>query len=58
MGNIDAVRDWWYAPEYVEGMWRMLQVDPPDDFVLATGTGHSVHKFLALAFDESRPRLG
>jgi GDPmannose 4,6-dehydratase len=52
MGNIDAVRDWGYAPEYVEGMWRMLQVDTPEDFVLATGTGNSVREFLALAFDE------
>jgi GDPmannose 4,6-dehydratase len=52
MGNIDAVRDWGYAPEYVEGMWRMLQVDTPDDFVLATGTGYSVREFLALAFGE------
>ena len=52
MGNIDAVRDWGYAPEYVEGMWRMLQLDAPEDFVLATGTGHSVREFLALAFDE------
>jgi GDPmannose 4,6-dehydratase len=37
MGNLDAVRDWGYAAEYVEGMWRMLQVDEPDDYVLATG---------------------
>lgn len=51
MGNIDAVRDWGYAPEYVEGMWRMLQHGTPDDFVLATGTGYSVRDFLALAFD-------
>ena len=39
MGNLDAVRDWGYAPEYVEGMWRMLQADEPDDYVLATGDG-------------------
>lgn len=52
MGNLDPVRDWGYAPEYVAGMWRMLQVDTPEDFVLATGTGHSVRDFLALAFDE------
>ncbi|MFD4179663.1 GDP-mannose 4,6-dehydratase [Rhodococcus sp. NPDC058514] len=50
MGNIEAVRDWGYAPEYVEGMWRMLQGDAPDDYVLATGTGCSVREFLALAF--------
>ncbi len=51
MGNIDAVRDWGYAPEYVQGMWQMMQCDTPDDFVLATGTGYSVREFLALAFD-------
>jgi GDPmannose 4,6-dehydratase len=53
IGNIDAVRDWGYAPEYVEGMWRMLQVDTPEDFVLATGIGHSVKEFLAMAFDQA-----
>lgn len=52
VGNIDAVRDWGYAPEYVEGMWRMLQVDSPDDYVLATGRGHSVREFLGWAFDQ------
>ncbi len=52
MGNIDAIRDWGYAPEYVEGMWRMLQADSPDDFVLGTGEGYTVREFLALAFDE------
>jgi GDPmannose 4,6-dehydratase len=50
LGNIDAVRDWGYAPEYVEGMWRMLQADEPEDFVLATGVGHSVRDFLEAAF--------
>jgi GDPmannose 4,6-dehydratase len=52
IGNIDAVRDWGYAPEYVEGMWRMLQIDTPEDFVLATGIGNSVREFLTLAFDQ------
>lgn len=52
IGNLDAVRDWGYAPEYVEGMWRMLQIDEPDDYVLATGHGLTVREFLALAFDE------
>jgi GDPmannose 4,6-dehydratase len=52
IGNIEAVRDWGYAPEYVEGMWRMLQVDTPEDFVLATGSGNSVRAFLTLAFDQ------
>ena len=50
MGNLDAVRDWGYAPEYVEGMWRMLQADEPDDFVLATGSGITVREFLEAAF--------
>jgi GDPmannose 4,6-dehydratase len=50
MGNLDAVRDWGYAPEYVEGMWRMLQADEPDDFVLATGTEYSVRDFLGFVF--------
>jgi len=51
LGNTDAIRDWGYAPEYVEGMWRMLQADAPDDYVLATGTGYSVRDFLELAFN-------
>jgi GDPmannose 4,6-dehydratase len=50
LGNLDAVRDWGYAPEYVEGMWRMLQVDEPTDYVLATGVGHSVREFCEAAF--------
>jgi GDPmannose 4,6-dehydratase len=50
LGNLDAVRDWGYAPEYVEGMWRMLQVDQPDDFVLATGIGYTIKDFLDAAF--------
>jgi GDPmannose 4,6-dehydratase len=50
LGNLDAIRDWGYAPEYVEGMWRMLQQDEPDDYVLATGEGHSVRDFLEAAF--------
>jgi GDPmannose 4,6-dehydratase len=53
MGNLDAVRDWGYAPEYVEGMWRMLQADAPDDFVLATGTGRTVKEFVATAFEHA-----
>ncbi|WAL45698.1 GDP-mannose 4,6-dehydratase [Rhodococcus pyridinivorans] len=53
MGNIDAVRDWGYAPEYVEGMWRMLQADEPDDFVLATGQAYSVRDFLQVAFEHA-----
>ena len=51
MGNLDAVRDWGYAPEYTDGMWRMLQADVPEDFVLATGTAYTIRDFLALAFE-------
>jgi len=53
MGNLDAVRDWGYAPEYVEGMWRMLQVDEPDDFVLATGSSFAVRDFVVTAFEHA-----
>ncbi|MEV6768624.1 GDP-mannose 4,6-dehydratase [Nocardia sp. NPDC051030] len=53
MGNVDTIRDWGYAPEYVEGMWRMLQVDEPDDYVLATGVGYSVRDFLVMAFERA-----
>lgn len=51
MGNLDAVRDWGYAKEYVEGMWRMLQADSPDDYVLATGTSYTVRDFLRFCFE-------
>jgi len=50
LGNLNAKRDWGYAPEYCEGMWRMLQQDSPDDFVLATGETHTVKEFVELAF--------
>ncbi|WP_160004889.1 GDP-mannose 4,6-dehydratase [Nocardioides sp. AX2bis] len=50
LGNLDASRDWGYAPEYVEGMWRMLQRDEPVDLVLATGEMHTVREFCELAF--------
>ena len=50
MGNVNALRDWGFAGDYVEGMWRMLQQDNPDDYVLATGEMHSVKEFLAEAF--------
>lgn len=53
MGNIDSIRDWGYAPEYVEGMWRMLQVDEPEDFVLATGQDYTVRDFLTMAFEHA-----
>jgi GDPmannose 4,6-dehydratase len=51
LGNLDAVRDWGYAPEYVDAMWRMLQLDEPDDFVIATGVAYSVRDFVQFAFD-------
>lgn len=52
LGNMDAKRDWGYAADYVEGMWRILQYDKPDDFVLATGETHTVREFVELAFSE------
>ncbi len=53
LGNLDAVRDWGYAPEYVEGMWRMMQADEPDDYVLATGTACSVRDFVEASFSHA-----
>ncbi|MBV9300368.1 MAG: GDP-mannose 4,6-dehydratase [Verrucomicrobia bacterium] len=50
LGNLEAKRDWGYAPEYVEGMWLMLQQDEPDDYVLATNETHSVREFVEHAF--------
>ena len=50
LGNLNAKRDWGYAPEYVEGMWRMMQLSKPEDFVLATGETHSVRDFVERAF--------
>ena len=52
LGNLESKRDWGYAPDYVEGMWLMLQQDEPDDYVLATGESHSIGDFLEIAFDE------
>ena len=52
LGNLDSKRDWGYAPEYCEGMWRILQQDKPEDFVLATGEQHTVKEFVDLAFKE------
>lgn len=51
LGNLDARRDWGYAPEYVQGMWLILQQDRPDDYVLATNETHSVREFVELAFE-------
>jgi len=53
LGNLEAQRDWGYAPEYVEGMWQMLQQAAPDDYVLATVETHTVREFLELAFQEA-----
>jgi len=50
IGNIDIVRDWGWAPEYVDAMWRMLQQDRPDDYVIATGESHSLSAFIAKVF--------
>lgn len=50
LGNLDARRDWGYAPEYVEAMWMMLQQDQPDDFVIGTGESHTVEEFVKAAF--------
>jgi GDPmannose 4,6-dehydratase len=52
LGNLEAQRDWGYAPEYVEGMWRMLQRDDPDDYVLATNETHTVREFVEEAFSQ------
>ena len=53
LGNLEAKRDWGYAPEYVEAMWRMLQQDQPDDYVVATGETHTVQEFLDVAFAQA-----
>jgi GDPmannose 4,6-dehydratase len=53
LGNLDAKRDWGYAPEYVDAMWRMLQLDEPNDFVIATGETHTVREFVQTAFDSA-----
>ena len=51
LGNLDAQRDWGYAKDYVEAMWLMLQQDQPEDYVIATGQGHSVRRLVDIAFD-------
>ena len=52
LGNLDAKRDWGWAPDYVRAMWLMLQQDEPDDYVIATGEAHSVREFCQIAFDQ------
>jgi GDPmannose 4,6-dehydratase len=51
LGNLEARRDWGYAGDYVKAMWAMLQQDEPDDFVVATGSTHSIRELLDVAFD-------
>jgi GDPmannose 4,6-dehydratase len=53
LGNLEARRDWGYAPEYVEAMWHMLQQNQPDDYVIATGRSHTVREFVEIAFDRA-----
>jgi GDPmannose 4,6-dehydratase len=57
LGNLNAKRDWGYAPEYVDGMWRILQTPGPEDFVLATGVARTVREFVELAFAEVGMRI-
>ena len=57
LGNLDAMRDWGFAGDYVEAMWLMLQQDQPDDYVVATGVKHSVRELVELAFGHVGPRL-
>ena len=51
LGNLEAKRDWGFSPEYIEVMWKMLQIDKPEDFVIGTGESHSVKEFLERAFE-------
>jgi len=57
IGNLDALRDWGHARDFVRGMWLMLQQDKPDDYVLATGESHSVRELIELAFSEVGRRI-
>ena len=52
LGNLDAKRDWGFAPEYCEGMWLMMQQEQPDDYILATGESHTIREFCELTFNE------
>lgn len=58
LGNIDALRDWGHARDYVEAMWLALQQDTPDDYVIATGEAHTVRQFVELAFAEAGIKIG
>ncbi len=53
LGNLNALRDWGYAADYADCMWRILQHDRPDDWVIATGVSHSVREFASLAFERA-----
>ena len=57
LGNLDAIRDWGHAKDFVDGMWRMLQQDRPDDYILATGEQHTVREFVELSFLEIGVRI-
>ncbi len=57
LGNLNALRDWGHAKDYVEGMWRILQQTEPDDFVLGTGSTHSVRSFVELAFAKTGVKI-
>jgi GDPmannose 4,6-dehydratase len=57
IGNLDSMRDWGHARDYVDGMWRILQQDKPDDYVLATGEAHSVREFIELSFGHVGTRI-
>jgi GDPmannose 4,6-dehydratase len=57
LGNLDAKRDWGHARDFVEGMWRILQQDQPDDYVLATGETHSIREFVELAFSHTDRKI-
>src|ERR1035437_6707066 len=52
LGDLSICRDWGWAPDYVDAMWRMLQRDPPEDFVIASGVSHSLQEFVTAAFNE------
>jgi GDPmannose 4,6-dehydratase len=58
LGNLDAERDWGYAKDYVDAMWRMLQPDEPQDYVIATGEAHSVRECVEVAFDQAGISVG
>ena len=52
LGDLEIRRDWGWAPDFVDAMWRMLQIDSPDDFVIATGFSHSLEKFVECVFEQ------